>query len=313
MSQSLTAVAQELHSVRDYIRWALTRFNRHQLFYGHGTDNAWDEAVQLVLGALHLPWDTDHSILDARLVQSERETVLNMIERRCSERVPLPYLLGEAWFAGMLFKVDPRVLIPRSPIGELIQHAFQPWIGEENTPERLLDMCTGSGCIGIACAQAFPTAEIVLSDLSADALDVAQENIQLHHMEDRVTTVQSDLFEHIEGRFDMIVSNPPYVDIHDLSLMPEEFCQEPELALAAGDDGLDLVRLILRDARQYLTDDGLLIVEVGNSDHHLEHLYPEVSFLWLEFSEGGHGVFLLTAAQLDAHQTLFNERALRTA
>lgn len=305
--QSTTSLVQELQTLRDFVRWALTNFNRHHLYYGHGTDNAWDEALHLVLGSLHLPWDSDERLLDARLTQLEREKLLELIRRRCEDRTPLPYLLGESWFAGLPFKVDARVLIPRSPIAELIQDGFAPWFNEDEPPVRILDLCTGSGCIGIACAYAFPTAHVTLSDVSEDALMVAAENISRHHLVDRVEAITSDLFAALQGKtFDLIVSNPPYVDQQDLSLMPEEYHQEPELALAAGDDGLDLVRVILAQARKHLNEGGVLVVEVGNSETHLEALFPQVPFLWVEFESDARGVFVLTAEQLDAFQADFD-------
>ncbi|WP_114417901.1 50S ribosomal protein L3 N(5)-glutamine methyltransferase [Marinospirillum perlucidum] len=310
MSQSTTSLVQELQTLRDFIRWAMTSFNRHNLYYGHGTDNAWDEALHLVLGSLHLPWNTDERLLDARLTQLEREKLLELIRRRCEEHTPLPYLLGESWFAGLPFKVDPRVLIPRSPIAELIENNFSPWISEDEPPKRILDLCTGSGCIGIACAYAFPTAQVTLSDLSEDALEVAEENIAAHHLRDRVFTTASDLFASLQGeRFDLIVSNPPYVDATDLSLMPDEYRQEPELALAAGEDGLDLARVILAEARQHLNPGGVLVVEVGNSEEHLQALFPQVPFLWVEFESQARGVFVLTAEQLEEFQDDFTAAA----
>ena len=307
-NQTTTSLVQELKTLRDFVRWALTNFNKNHLYYGHGTDNAWDEARHLVLGSLHLPWDTDESLLDARLTQLEREKLIGLIKQRCETRTPLPYLLGESWFAGLPFKVDVRVLIPRSPIAELILNCFEPWFDETHTPAKILDLCTGSGCIGIACAYAFPTAEVVLSDISQDALDVARENIGRHHLDLRVAAVAADLFIGLEAndKFDLIVSNPPYVDAQDLAAMPEEYHQEPELALAAGDDGLDLVKIILAQARQYLNDDGLLVVEVGNSEKHLEAIFPHVPFLWVEFESEARGVFVLTAEQLDEFQADFN-------
>lgn len=306
-NQTTTSLVQELKTLRDFVRWALTNFNRNHLYYGHGTDNAWDEALHLVLGSLHLPWDTDERLLDARLTQLEREQLISLIKQRCETRTPLPYLLGESWFAGLPFKVDPRVLIPRSPIAELILNCFEPWFDETQPPAKILDLCTGSGCIGIACAYAFPTAEVVLSDISQDALDVAKENISRHHLDLRVTALASNLFLglEIEDKFDLIVSNPPYVDAQDLAAMPEEYHQEPELALVAGDDGLDLVKVILANARQHLNDGGLLVVEVGNSETHLEALFPQVPFLWVEFEVEARGVFVLTAAQLDEFQADF--------
>ncbi len=306
--QSTTSLVQELQTLRDFVRWALTNFNRNHLYYGHGTDNAWDEALHLVLGSLHLPWDTDESLLDARLTQLERENLVGLINQRCETRTPLPCLLGESWFAGLPFKVDARVLIPRSPIAELILNCFEPWFDETQPPAKVLDLCTGSGCIGIACAYAFPTAEVVLSDISQDALDVARENISRHHLNLRVAAVTSDLFTGLEAsdKFDLIVSNPPYVDAQDLAAMPEEYHQEPELALAAGEDGLDLVKVILAQARLHLNDGGLLVVEVGNSETHLETLFPQVPFLWVEFESQARGVFVLTAEQLDEFQADFS-------
>lgn len=307
-NQTTTSLVQELQTLRDFVRWALTNFNQNHLYYGHGTDNAWDEALHLVLGSLHLPWDTDERLLDARLTQLEREKLINLVKQRCENRTPLPYLLGESWFAGLPFKVDARVLIPRSPIAELILNCFEPWFDEIQPPAKILDLCTGSGCIGIACAYAFPTAQVTLSDISQDALEVAKENIARHHLEQRVTALASNLFAGLEvdEKFDLIVSNPPYVDPQDLAAMPEEYHQEPELALAAGDDGLDLVRVILVEARRYLNDGGLLVVEVGNSETHLEALFPQVPFLWVEFESEARGVFVLTAEQLDKYQTDFN-------
>lgn len=306
-NQTTTSLVQELKTLRDFVRWALTNFNKNHLYYGHGTDNAWDEALHLVLGSLHLPSDTDERLLDARLTQLEREKLIDLIKQRCETRTPLPYLLGESWFAGLPFKVDARVLIPRSPIAELIINCFEPWFDAAQPPAKILDLCTGSGCIGIACAYAFPTAEVLLSDISQDALDVAKENISRHHLDLRVTALASNLFSNLEAtdKFDLIVSNPPYVDIQDLAAMPEEYHQEPELALAAGEDGLDLVKVILAKARTHLNDGGLLVVEVGNSEIHLEALFPQVPFLWVEFEAEARGVFVLTAEQLDEFQADF--------
>ncbi|PYC22537.1 50S ribosomal protein L3 N(5)-glutamine methyltransferase [Aquipseudomonas alcaligenes] len=296
-----------LRSVRDHIRWAVSRFHEAGLFFGHGTDNAWDDARQLVLGALHLPFEIADAYLDCRLEEDEQQHLLELIRRRVEERVPTAYLLGEAWFCGLPFIVDERVLVPRSPIAELIGSQFEPWLPA--TPARILDLCTGSGCIGIACAYAFPDAEVVLGDLSFDALEVANQNIERHGLEERVYTVQGDGFAGLPGqRFDLIVSNPPYVDAEDFADMPAEYHHEPELGLACGDDGLDLVRRMLAEAADHLTEKGLLIVEVGNSQVHVEALYPEVDFTWLEFEQGGHGVFLLAAAQCREYQKLFRSR-----
>ncbi|MGE6242140.1 50S ribosomal protein L3 N(5)-glutamine methyltransferase [Ectopseudomonas guguanensis] len=303
----MTALSTRLRTLRDYIRWAVSRFQAEQLFFGHGTDNAWDEARQLVLGALHLPWEISDAYLDCRLEDDEHAHLQALLKRRIEERVPTAYLLGEAWFCGLPFVVDERVLVPRSPIAELIDRHFSPWLPAE--PARILDLCTGSGCIGIACACEFPEAEVVLGDLSFDALEVANLNIERHGLEERVYCVQGDGFAELPGqRFDLIVSNPPYVDAEDFADMPAEYQHEPEMGLACGDDGLDLVRRMLAEAADHLTERGVLIVEVGNSQVHVEALYPEVDFTWLDFQRGGHGVFLLAAKQCREHQALFRSR-----
>ncbi len=302
--------SSHLRTVRDHIRWAVSRFNEADLFFGHGTDNAWDDARQLVLGALHLPFAIADTYLDCRLEEDEQQQLRELLRRRIEERIPTAYLIGEAWFCGLPFRVDERVLVPRSPIAELISQRFEPWLSHE--PARILDLCTGSGCIGIACAYAFPEAEVVLGDLSFDALEVASYNIERHELEERVYTVQSDGFDGLPGqRFDLIVSNPPYVDAESFADMPAEYQHEPELGLACGGDGLDLVRRMLAEAADHLTEKGLLIVEVGNSQVHVEALYPEVDFTWLEFEQGGHGVFLLAAAQCREYQKLFGSRLTR--
>lgn len=296
-----------LLTLRDHIRWAVSRFHAEELFFGHGTDNAWDEARQLVLGALHLPWEMADAYLDCNLEDEEREYLMHLLRRRIEERVPTAYLLGEAWFCGLPFVIDERVLVPRSPIAELIERRFEPWLAAD--PARILDLCTGSGCIGIACAHAFPEAEVVLGDLSFDALEVANINVERHELSERVYTVQGDGFSGLPGqRFDLIVSNPPYVDAEDFADMPAEYHHEPELGLACGDDGLDLVRRMLAEAGDHLTERGSLVVEVGNSQVHVAELYPEVDFTWLEFDHGGHGVFLLSASQCRQHQDLFKVR-----
>ncbi|WP_417331194.1 50S ribosomal protein L3 N(5)-glutamine methyltransferase [Halomonas cupida] len=301
-----SVIADDLITLRDCLRWATSEFHLAGLTYSHGTDSAWDEAVALVLGALHLPWDVDPGVQDARLLPMERQRIVTLVRARISDRQPLPYLLGEAFFAGLAFNVDARVLIPRSPIAELIEDGFRAWFPEE-PPARVLDLCTGSGCIGIATAHYLQTAEVDLSDISEDALAVARANINRHDVGRRVRAVASDVFSGLEGqRYDLIVSNPPYVDARDLATMPAEFRHEPSLALGAGKDGLDIVRRILREARSHLNDHGVLIVEVGNSDHHLEAAFPEVPFMWLEFERGGQGIFALTAEELDAHAASFS-------
>ncbi|HLB57450.1 MAG TPA: 50S ribosomal protein L3 N(5)-glutamine methyltransferase, partial [Gammaproteobacteria bacterium] len=230
----------ELYTIRDFIRWAVSQFNEAGLFFGHGTDSAWDEAIALILPTLHLSHSINPAVLDARLTPKERETVNKLIHRRVEERIPVPYLTHEAWFAGLSFYVDERVLIPRSPIAELIENQFQPWI-EPDTVDTILDLCTGSGCIAIACAKSFPESTVEASDISAEALAVAKINVLRHHLEDQVHLYQSDLFEQLpqqkEKKYDIIVSNPPYVDAIDLAELPAEYRHEPSLGLAAGQDG----------------------------------------------------------------------------
>ena len=293
-------MSRELETVRDYLRWIISRFNDAGLYYGHGTDNAQDEAWYLVCGALKLPFDLDGRLLDGRLTEAERQRLEQLVERRISERVPVAYLVGEAWFAGLPFNVDERVLVPRSPLAELIDVGFQPWLGDVE-PEHILDLCTGSGCIGIACAFAFPEARVVLSDVSADALAVARSNIERHSLSDRVTALQADVFAGLEAQcFDLIVSNPPYVDAEDLAGMPAEYHAEPALGLGSGDDGLDITRRILQQAAGHLNEGGLLVVEVGNSGRALDEAFPELPLTWVELERGGHGVFVISKDDLPA-------------
>ncbi|MCA6940102.1 50S ribosomal protein L3 N(5)-glutamine methyltransferase [Pectobacterium polaris] len=287
----------ELHTIQDMLRWAVSRFNAANVYYGHGTDNPWDEAIQLVLPSLYLPLDIPEDMYTSRLITSERQRIVERVIRRVNERIPVAYLTNKAWFCGLEFYVDERVLVPRSPIGELINNYFDEQLPK--TPNHILDLCTGSGCIAIACAQAFPEAEVDAVDISSDALAVTEQNIQQHALEYRVTPIRSDLFRDLPAiRYDLIVTNPPYVDEEDMFDLPQEFRFEPELGLAAGNDGLDLVRRILACAPDYLSDDGVLICEVGNSMVHLIDQYPEIPFTWLEFDNGGDGVFMLTHSQL---------------
>ena len=293
-----------LHSARDCLRWAESCLRRDQVFLGHGTDDPWDEALALLLHVLHLPWETDPRMLDARLLPLEVEAFATLLRQRINKRVPAAYLTGEAWFCGLPFNVDRRVLIPRSPIAELIEAGFQPFV-EPDQVTRVLDLCTGSGCIAIACAYAFPEARIEASDISPDALAVCETNIARHDLQGQVRAIESDGFAALEGLYDLIVSNPPYVDAGDFAGMPEEFRHEPALALTSGDDGLDFTRRLLREAADYLTPGGVLVCEVGNSGAALEAAFPGVPFFWLEFERGGHGVFLFTREQLVEQQKDF--------
>lgn len=270
-----------------------------EIYAGHGVDNAWDEAVFLVLYAMGLPLDSDQSVLSLSVNADQYAQIQYLFKQRAIEKKPLAYLMKKAWFAGLEFDVDERVLIPRSPIAELIESQFEPWV-ESSKIKRVLDLCTGSGCIGIACAHYLPKAQVDLSDISEDALNLACQNIAKHKLKSRVNAIQSDCFDAIEPKqqYDIIVSNPPYVDEADLASMPDEFHHEPVLGLASGKDGLDLTRRILKQAKDYLTDEGVLIVEVGNSQFALAEAYPDVPFVWLEFERGGDGVFLLTKHQL---------------
>ncbi|MEH6497953.1 MAG: 50S ribosomal protein L3 N(5)-glutamine methyltransferase [Pseudoalteromonas distincta] len=293
-----------LSTIRDLVRWGVSRFHEQGMFFGHGADNAWDESRLLVLHALYLPWETPEEYLGCRVTASERDLAVALLHKRIEQRIPAAYLTGHARFAGLDFIVDERVLVPRSPIAELIGNRFSPWLSEE--PARILDLCTGSGCIGIACAYAFPEAEVLLADLSADALAVAEANIEAHQLQERVEARWSDGFEGMPGeRFDLIVSNPPYVDAEDMADLPDEYLHEPEMGLVAGHDGLDLVRRMLAQAADHLTEQGVLVIEVGNSMVHVMAQWPEVDFDWVTFSQGGHGVFVLSAQQCRDYQALF--------
>jgi len=295
----------ELHTLVDFIRWGASRFAEAKLYYGHGTNNAVDDAMALVLHTLHLPFGISSELFSSRLTRSEKQTILELFDQRINKRIPVPYLTHEAWFAGLPFYVDERVLVPRSPIAELIEQGFTPWIDVDNV-EHVLDLCTGSGCIAIACALALPYAQVDASDISIDALAVADINIQRHHLDGRVQAHKADLFTGLPAqRYDLIVSNPPYVDAEDMASLPDEFHHEPELGLASGNDGLDACVQILTEASSWLTDQGVLIVEVGNSAHALAMRFPNVPFLWLEFERGGDGVFLLTASQLNEFKNDF--------
>jgi ribosomal protein L3 glutamine methyltransferase len=294
-------MTNELQTIVDLIRYAASRFNAAGLTFGHSHDNAIDEATHLVLSSLHLPPDLPPAYGGARVTAIEKNRVLSLIDRRIETREPVAYLVGEAWFAGMPFKSDARALVPRSPIAELIEDGFSPWLDGRDV-ERALDLCTGSGCIGIAIAAHNPRWRVDIADISDDALALARENIALHQLDAQVRAVRSDLFSGLAGeRYDLIVSNPPYVTDGEYAALPGEYAHEPKLGLAAGADGLDIALRILRDAADHLADDGLLIVEVGESEHALNALLPGVPFVWIEFKVGPMGVFALERHDLDQH------------
>lgn len=291
-------IIQELDTVGACVRWAQGCFEQAQLHFGHGTDNAWDEALHLIFGTLQLDWDSDPSILDCVLEDAEKSAVVNNVRRRVEERIPVPYLTGRAWFAGLEFKIDRRAIIPRSPIAELIEEEFSPWYPGTKI-SRVLDLCCGSGCIGLGVAAWLPDTRVDLADIDADALALARENTDLLKLEDRVELISSDLFVGLRGRqYDLIVTNPPYVDDVDIASMPAEYSFEPSLALGSGSDGLNAIREILSQAVHHLSPDGLLVAEVGNSWESLERAFPDVPFTWIELQRGGHGVFVLTAREL---------------
>jgi len=292
-------------SLRQMVEWGAGLLDDAGLFFGHGTDNALDEAAYLAAYALDITPDYADVDLDRLLSEEEKQRILELYQRRIQGRKPAAYLIHEAWFAGMPFYVDERVLVPRSPIAELIADGFQPWLGE-HTVARILDIGTGSGCIAIACAHAFPEAKVDAVDVSADALAVAEVNRQRYQLMAQLELLQSDLFSALHGRhYDIIVSNPPYVDAEDMANVPEEFRHEPELGLAAGKEGLDLVVPMLAQASDYLNPGGILVVEVGNSAVALEARFPEVPFTWIEFEHGGAGVFMLEAQALAAYRHHF--------
>ncbi len=296
-----------LKTIRDYIRWGASQFNEHQVFLGHGLATVLHESAALVFHALYLPSQLDHCYLDSVLTTIERERVLALLHSRIKERKPVAYLTQQASFAGLSFFVDERVLVPRSPIAELIEQNFQPWVDQQQL-SAILDLCTGSACIAIACAYAFPEAKIDAVDLSTDALDVAHINCEKHDLSDRLNLHQSDLFNALPAcKYDVIVSNPPYVAIQEWQELPAEYHNEPKMGFTGGISGLDLVLRILTDAIEFLTPKGILIVEVGSSAQALQQLFPTIPFYWLDFERGGDGVFLLTAKQLQQYHQQFKQ------
>ena len=291
-------VCNELSTMTDFMRWGASQFVQAELSYSHGLSSPLDESVYLVLRSLHLPVDTPDVYWNSALTNVEKEVVVTTLKKRIEDKIPAAYIMKEGWFAGLQFYVDERVLVPRSPIAELVEAQFTPWVNPDEV-ESVLDLCTGSGCIGIACAYAFPAAEIDLADISKDALDVARINVKQHDADKTVSVIESDLFDGLDGKkYDIIVSNPPYVDAEDIDGMSAEFQHEPELGLSSGKDGLDCTRQILKQAAKHLNDEGILVLEVGNSQYALAEEYPELPFEWVEFERGGDGVFVLTKAQL---------------
>ncbi|QEY25847.1 50S ribosomal protein L3 N(5)-glutamine methyltransferase [Neisseria zalophi] len=290
--------AKQFSTVRDLLRFAVSRFNEAGLYFGHGSDNAHDEAAYLILHTLHLPLDILDPYLDAVLLQSEKEQVLALIEQRVKTRVPVAYLTHQAWQGDFDFYVDERVIVPRSFIYELLGERLQPWIEHEELVHRALDLCTGSGCLAVQMAYHYPAAEIDAVDLSLDALEVAAINVEDYDLKDRINLIHTDLFEGLEDTYDLIVSNPPYVDEESVEALPPEYLHEPELALGSGSDGLDATREILLQAAKFLNPKGVLLVEIGHNRDVLEAAYPELPFTWMETSGGDGFVFLLTREQL---------------
>ena len=298
-----TSDTSNLITIIDLMRWGASQFVNAGLSYSHGMSSPLDESVYLVLRTLNLPVDTPDTYWQSNVTDTEKSSIFDVFKQRIDKRIPSAYIMKEGWFAGLQFYIDERVLIPRSPIAELVEAQFQPWVHPDEV-ESILDLCTGCGCIGIACAYAFPNAEVDLSDISSEALEVAGKNIKMHDASNRVTTYESDLFQFLSNnnkkgkQYDIIVSNPPYVDKEDMTGLADEFHHEPELALSSGNDGLDFTTNLLSQAGDFLTDFGVLVVEVGNSQYHLAEKFPEVPFHWVEFERGGDGVFVLTKQQL---------------
>jgi ribosomal protein L3 glutamine methyltransferase len=309
------ALEETLTTPTDFIRWGASVMARAekegQLYFGHGTDNAVDESIRLVLRNLCLPLDSPDRLLTGKLLPAERHCLADKFNKRVKQRIPLPYLIKEATFAGMSFYVDDRVLVPRSPIAELIEQHYAPWVDPDGL-HSILEIGCGSACIAIASAAYFPEAEVDAVDLSEDALAVAQVNVERYEMEEQVQLIHSNLFSALNGkRYNLIVTNPPYVDREDLDNMPQEYHAEPRMGLEAGEDGLDLVVQILLEADAHLEEEGVLICEVGNSGMALEQLFPEVPWSWVEFERGGHGVFVIDRATLSTHQSLFRKEQER--
>ena len=307
---NLMTNTSQLHTIRDWLRYTVSQFEANNIFFGHGTDNSYDEAVWLIMSALHLPHDTLNNFLDARITETERKHLAHLIEQRTTKRVPTAYLLREAWLRGFKFYVDERVIVPRSFIAELLdfneegEHGLQPWIEHPELINSAADICTGSGCLGILLANAFPDATIDVVDISPDAIAVANINIANYDLQSRVSAIQSDMFTALQDKkngcktYDLIISNPPYVDAPSMAKLPTEYRNEPQLALGSGTAGLDHTHTILREAAKHLNDDGILVVEIGHNREVLLDAYPDLPFTWLQVESGNQFVFLLTKEQL---------------
>jgi len=294
MNGVFAEAAQQLHTVRDCLRFAVSRFNQAKLFFGHGSSDAYDEAAYLILHTLHLPLDRLEPFLDARLTDGERSEVLNIILRRVEHRIPAAYLTHQAFLGEFSFYVDERVIVPCSFIAELLLEQLSPWIAEPEEIHSVLDLCTGSGCLAILAAHAFPDASVDAVDLSSAALSVAERNVADYQLQTRISLIESDLFAKLDNkRYDLIISNPPYVDAESVAALPQEYLHEPKLALGSGRDGLDATRLILKHAAQHLTENGILVVEIGHNRDVLEAAYPDLPFTWLDVSAGDQFVFML--------------------
>jgi ribosomal protein L3 glutamine methyltransferase len=301
LTKDIQAMTLPFATVRDLLRFAVTRFNQAELSFGHVSANAYDEAAYLVLHTLHLPLDLLEPFLDARLTAAEIDAVLNVIERRAGERVPAAYITQEAWMHGFRFYVDERVIVPRSFIGELLQDGLQPYVEDPEQVSAVLELCTGSGCLAILAAHAFPNADIDAVDLSKAALEVATRNVDEYQLDDRIALFEGDLYAPLpERRYDVVIANPPYVNADSMASLPAEYKHEPEMALAGGADGMDIVRRIISAARNWLTDDGVLVVEIGNERANVEAVFGGLDLVWLPTSAGENTVFLIQAADLPA-------------
>jgi ribosomal protein L3 glutamine methyltransferase len=312
MSEGVTdikeGVASTLTTIKDYIRWGASQIVEQKVFLGHGLASPLHESAAIVFPARFTPYNVDGGYLEAVLTLSERKKILALFDKRIKDRHPVAYIVNEAIFAGLSFYVDERVLVPRSPIAELIEQRFEPWV-EEDQVLKILDLCTGSGCIAIACAYAFPEAQVDAVELSGDALEVARINLEKHELTEQLNLFKSDLFNDLpKAKYDVIVSNPPYVAIQEWQELPAEYHKEPEMGFTGGKTGLDLVLRILADAQDFLSEQGILIIEVGSSAETLQHLFPQLPFYWLEFERGGDGVFLLTVEQVRQYHTLFSNK-----